>query len=275
MAIKINLKYQQITQSSHYKGLPINASETNPSYISIIEKTYRELTKLIAGYYRVVIVRVDLHPAEFCNPLLISMTDFCRSFQRKLENKYKGKVVYQWVQEQGRKIHNKGMHWHLWVGVRNHPDHREKRQAREMSKLILDSWNNFAGGLSKRNHISGWFFLERDKLTREKRLHQQELICGGGQGVLINMNHIRNREKNKNISVGGVIDECFYSLSYLAKVYSKVRTPNTQGRRLNASTNIRYFDKADQRKNQISTNLEKIDCWMKDKLSPRKLEFSQ
>ncbi len=273
MTIEINLKHQQITQSSHYKGLPINASETNPSYLSILDKTYRELTKLIAGYNRVVIVRLDIHPAKFCNPLSISMTEFCRSFQRKLEKKYKSKVTYQWVQEVGRHSYNKGVHWHLWVGVKNDPDRRPKRQANTMYRIILDSWANYAKGENERNHRSGWFFIERNKLTKENRLAEQGLIRNGGKGVLINMEMISNRENNKNIILGGVIDECFYTLSYLAKVYSKVRTPHTHGRHLSASTNIKYSDKNDFRQIDIDANLQNIQSWLEEKLIPVELEL--
>ena len=268
MAIQNNLKHQKITSLSHYHGLPINSSQGNPLYFSILEKTHRELTKLIALYTRTVIVRLDLHPGKFCNPLKIKITDFCRSFQRKLEKKYKSKVAYQWVQESGRKSYNEGFHWHIWVGVKNHPDHRPMRQAREMFDIIMESWSNYANGHDERNHKSGWFFIERNKLSRDARLEQQKLISLGGKGVQINMDIIRERKNNNSVALGGVIDECFYALSYLAKVYSKVRTPNTKGNRVFANSNIQINSKTKYRKDTIKTNKERINYCLQEIIEP-------
>lgn len=268
MAIQNNLKHQKITSLSHYHGLPINSSQGNPLYFSILEKTHRELIKIIACYSRTVIVRLDLHPGKFCNPLQIKVTDFCRSFQRKLEKKYKSKVAYQWVQESGRKSYNEGFHWHIWVGVKNHPDHRPKRQAKEMYDIIMESWSNYANGHDERNHKSGWFYIERNKLSRDARLEQQKLISLGGKGVQINMDIIRERKNNNSVALGGVIDECFYALSYLAKVYSKVRTPNTKGNRVFANSNIRCLGKSSGREGDIEKNLKIIHADMKYKIDP-------
>lgn len=259
MVIKNNLKHQKTSTSSRFKGLPVNASEDNPSYVSILEKLYRELTSLIAIHSRTVIVRLDLHPDNGCDPTLISMNDFCRSFQRKLKNKYKSEVAYQWVLESGNKKYNKGFHWHLWVGVKNHPDHQPKRQAREMYDIIEKSWVAYAGGKCKRNHHSGFFYIERKNLYPKIRKQQQKSISEGGLGVLLNLKCIYKRINNKNIVLGGVIDECFFSLSYLAKVFSKVRTPHSYGKRLFASSNINLNKFKESRKKEISINIQNIE----------------
>ena len=270
MAIKNNLPHLKTTNSPYHKGLPINVTDDNPSYVTIIDKTYRELTKLIALYTRTVFVRIDLHPAKTSNPLTISMTKFCRSFQRQLETKYKTKVAYQWVQESGKNSHNKGIHWHLWVGVKNHNDYKPKRQTKEIYDIISKSWSKYSNGSNAAYHMAGWFYVERNKLSLEQRLNQQQLISSGGDGVTLDINIIRERLLNQSIALGGVIDECFYAFSYLAKVYSKVRTDNTYGKHLIASSNISYSNEKPARKATIEENLKKIDSQLERKLQPLK-----
>jgi hypothetical protein len=146
------------------------------------------------------------------------------------------------------------------------------RQAREMYDIILESWSNYANGHDERNHKSGWFYLDRNKLSKEERLQEQKLISLGGQGVQINMDIIRERKNNNSVALGGVIDECFYALSYLAKVHSKVRTPNTKGNRTFANSNIRYPDVSNKRHNDIELNTETINALLQHKIEPIPLE---
>ena len=82
------------------------------------------------------------------------------------------------------------------------------------------------------------------------------------------MDIIRERKNNNSVALGGVIDECFYALSYLAKVYSKVRTPNTKGNRVFANSNIQINSKTKYRKDTIKTNKERINYCLQEIIEP-------
>lgn len=268
MAIVRNLKHLKGSSELYYFGLPVNASEDNPVYISIIENSYRELTKLIARYTRTVIIRLDLIPGDDINPSEIDINKFCRSFKRKLETKYKSEVAYQWVKEYGRKDYNEGIHWHFWVGVKNADDSWPYTQSKDMQNIILESWEKRAGGSSERNQKTGWFYLQRNELTIDARLHQQKLISEGGKGLLINMSKLHSRTNNRDVALGGVIDECFYALSYLAKVYSKVRTPRSKDLKTYSQSNISTRSLSSFRKARVEKELKIIHEHLSQELKP-------
>jgi hypothetical protein len=262
-----NLKHLKSSNEIYYSGLPVNASDDNPVYISIIENSYRELTKLIARYTRTVIIRVDLIPGDDANPSEIDIKEFCRSFKRKLETKYKSEVAYQWVKEYGRKDYNEGVHWHFWIGVKNADDSQPHTQSKDMQNIILESWEKRAG-FSERNQKTGWFYLQRKDLTIDARLHQQKLISQGGKGLLINMTKLQTRTNNKDVALGGVIDECFYALSYLAKVYSKVRTHRSKDLKTYSQSNITTRSLSSSRKVIVEEALKTIHKHLAKKLRP-------
>ena len=67
-----------------------------------------------------------------------------------------------------------------------------------------------------------------------------------------------NRSNNQGIALGGVIDECFYAISYLAKVYTKTKTEQDKGKRFTASSNLNTSSKRKNRTEEIESNVEKI-----------------
>jgi hypothetical protein len=265
--IKNNLPHLKTTTEQHFRGLPVNVTGETPIFISIIEKIYRELSLIMARYTKVVVVRLDLGASKGINPLQIDMSVFCRSFTRLLSAKYTSKVAYSWVREQGRKDYDSGMHFHLYVAVKIDENTREKTQATGMQKIILSSWAKQAGANS-RCHRAAWFYLERNNFTFQQRVKEQLLITEGGQGVLIRLKPLVKRHNNKNIALGGVIDECFYAISYIAKVYSKVRTPGTKGMRVTGSSSLNTKDKRSGRQVAIEKNLKWIDQQLNEKIDP-------
>lgn len=250
----------------NYLGLPINANEENHVYEEIIAKTYQELTKLIARHTRSVIIRLDLIP-DNDNAHEIDMTRFCRAFKRMLEQKYKSEVVYQWVREYGDDPYNKGLHWHIWVGVKNLTNVLPHTQAKNMHELIAKKWAEIAG-LSPRTQSNNWFYLQRDKLSIEARIEEQKLISEDERGVLINLEKLITRQSNSGIVLGGVIDECFFALSYLAKVKTKVGKSEFKGKRLSAASNLSTRGLAAKRKIEVESQLQNIQNHLDSKIEP-------
>lgn len=274
-----NLKHLTLFTNSYYKGLPVNSTEDTPCYKEILDKQYREITLLLARYTRVVVVRLDLHPASTKDPSAIEITKFCRSFKEKFKKKYgnNAKTAYLWVREQGRKQYNEGIHWHLWVALKSADNTQPHTQAVQMQEIILNSWEKQAGGKAKRNHMTSWFYLQRNKLSPASRYKEQQAIVESPdrpEGFLFDGKHILTRGgENKGVVLGGVIDECFYALSYVGKVYSKVRTPKFKDAKIFSSSNLNTKDSRDGRQEEIEGNLLKIDKWLSTCLEPMPIEI--
>lgn len=261
------LRHLQNLTDEYFLGLPINASEENQVYKEVITKTYQELTKLIARYTRTIIIRMDLIP-ENNNPHEIDMTRFCRSFTRMLNTKYDTQVVYQWVREYGTQQYNQGLHWHLWVGVKNTNKAQPHTQAKNIQELIGDKWAEMAGRSPRTRH-SGWFYIQRKKLSLQARMEEQKLISEGGKDIMINMEILATRINNRGIALGGVIDECFYALSYLAKVKTKVRTLESKNKKVSGASNISTNHiKRPSRKLVVESQLVKVRKQLEQKIQP-------
>lgn len=274
-----NIKHQKMMTDSYYTGLPVNSSNETPLFESIIAKIYREITLILARYSRVVLVRLDLHPKSI-PPDQVNMTEFRKSFTRKIQTrslshkpdtKYLTKVAYCWVKESGRNEYNQGIHWHLCLAVKADNNLQPHIQAKRLQGLILGCWESMYGKL-ERNHRSSWFYLKRDSLDYESRVIQQALIINNPdnpEDMLFNAKPITTRTNNKNIVLGGVIDETFYAVSYLAKVYSKVRTPSNKNSRIFGSSNIGFKDRSEKREIEIQKNWKEIKNQLSTKIEPK------
>jgi hypothetical protein len=253
-----NVLHQKTTTESYIKGLPINTTDENPAFPSILESTYNQLSLIIARYSSVTIVRLELHPANI-DSINVDIPEFCRSFSRKLSTKslsekkgYDSKIAYGWVREIGRGDHNNGIHWHIWVALKKPRDLKPFTHAERVQDEILNSWEKYAGGPNSRNHRTCFFLIQRSKLTYDLRLRQQQAIADNPlnpKGVLIRSGVIKTRKNNRDKVLGGVIDECFYALSYLAKVFSKV--PKVKNQRLFASSNLNTKDSKPDKQAEI------------------------
>lgn len=269
-----NLPHQETNTDSHYKGLPIMTTPNTPIYSSILEKSYRELAKICARYSRVILVRADLHPASKggLHYSDIDIKSFRKTITRKLEKAYQSKVAYCWVREQGKNEYNAGAHWHWWIAVKCNPKQRPHTQSSEIQRSIIQTWQEKVRGECQRNNMAGWFYLDRQSFSPEKRVNDQKQIAQGSaldtNDVYINREIIRSRAINKELVMGGVIDECFYSISYLAKMYTKVRTPSTSNKPVFATSNLKTLDPRDGRQEEIEKYLAMIYKHWSHKLAP-------
>lgn len=257
------------------------AGSEHPTYLKVLDNSYRELSLLCARYSRVVVVRVDLHPAASGGlaPAEINIPSFRKSIARKLESKYKSKVAFCWTREVGRNDYNDGWHWHWWFAVKCSENMQPYTQSERMSWDIIEVWQEKAGGFCERNNMAGWFYLKRDSFSLERRLTEQKQIANGSKkdenDVFINRNAMLARKINKGMVLGGVIDEAFYALSYLAKVFSKVRTEASKGKPTFASSNLKLSYPTDKkgREEEITSNLKDINEWLKEPVEP--IPFSE
>lgn len=236
-------------------------------------EAYRELSLICARYSRVIVVRVDLHPSpDGIHPHTIDTTRFRKSIVRKLNRKFRSKVAYQWVNEFGKKEYNEGSHWHWWFAIRSDDSMQPHTQAKEMGDLIISTWKEKVGGPCERNNKAGWFYLRRQDFTMEKRLSDQNQIANGTRmdknDVFFPRSIISKRTIHNNSVVGGVVDECFFALSYMAKVNSKKRPVEASGRPLFKASKLNTKDKRNDRQQEIESNLEIINTNLKTALEP-------
>lgn len=270
-----NLPHLKTTNEDRYLGLPIMCSDSNPCYSDVLEKAFRELTLISARYSRIVVVRLDLKLGKDSYPNKVDISKFRKSFTRKLERKYNSKVAYQWVREFGKSSHSIGAHWHWWVAVKASQDHRPKYQAKEITSIIQYAWMEHTSNNESRGGMAGFFFLSRKCLAIEWRKHEQEIIANGPsdneRDVLFHRKVILKRSTKE--VVGGVIDECFFALSYMAKVFTKTRTPNTSGKPVFKSSNLNTKDLRKDRQEVIEKNLTEIRHWLKEPLEPKPLVY--
>ena len=119
--------------------------------------------------------------------------------------------------------------------------------------------------------MAGWFYLQRASFTLEKRKEEQNQIANGTRGnkdILFNRQPILSRAMNKNKVLGGAIDECFYAISYLAKVHSKVRTEGSKSKPVYKTSNLNTDDKTAERKENIERQLDTIRNQLSTHLDP-------
>lgn len=268
-----NIVHQEVTSTSHFHGLPVMANAQQHVFTEILNKYYRELTLICARYSRVLVVRLDLHPASTGGlaPREIDIPSFRKSIVRKLERKYKSKVAFGWVRESGRQQYNNGWHWHWWFAVKCDVEYRPHIQQEVMFKEIISTWQEKVGGRCARNNMAGWFYLRRQDFDPHKRLNDQNQIADGSDSesdIYFNRDIIYTRALNRNLVLGGVVDECFYALSYMAKVYSKVRTEKTKGVRIFGCSNLNTEDEKAGRSEAIQGELSKIHKWLQKPIVP-------
>lgn len=211
-------------------GLPINSTESSPLLHTPLQATYKQLSILLALYSRCVVIRVDAHPIRDGEPLghgenpSLLFSAFVKNTTAQIRRRFATQVAFQWVREVGTFDYNLGPHWHFWLGCKKDNSLQAITQAQELQHIFSDAWPRyFTGG---RCHYAGWFYLERNKLCAEQRLKQQsemiDALVAGKARCNLPLSGIRERHGNLRV-VGGLIDECFFALSYLSKARSKQR----------------------------------------------------
>lgn len=250
-------------------------NDSNPCFVRMLENTYRELTLISARYTRIVVVRLDLKLGDGTFPWKVDISNFRKTFVKKLQSEYKSKVAYQWVREFGKSGDSDATHWHWWVAVKASDTYKPTSQARQIRRIINDDWIMHTGNSKSYANLAGFFDVSRKFFSLERRERQQETIANGPaenkSDVLINRNVIAKRD-SKDV-VGGVIDECFFALSYMSKVYTKTRTENTKGKPVFKSSNLNTKDIREGRQEKIEQRLSDIRDWLRIPLEPKPLTF--
>jgi hypothetical protein len=258
---------QPTSEDHYYLGLPVQTFQGNPLYIEIVKKTYRELTRLCARYTRVVLVRVDLHFPIQNDSSEPKLTPFTKAISRIFQRKYGTKVAYLWTREYGTKSRNKGRHYHVWFACKNHDNTQAHTQANWMQIQILDKWIELHGE-AKNNQKSAYYFLRRPDFTPTARTREQLLVASGDTTIQMPIGSLYNRKSNKGLILGGVIDECFYAISYLAKQYSKNRIAGDEDKPIFANSNVGLNDTRKGRAEEIENNLQYIEEWLSTQMTP-------
>lgn len=261
-----NHRHLTFSSDSHYQGLPVNCDSSRESYLEILEKSYRELTLLLARYTRAVVIRMDLYLPDGADIDKGTMAKLTKQVRERLAYTYNSKVAYLWVMES--KEDGTGVHWHLWVGVK-FENTMNKEQPARIQKIIAECWEKNVGG-GGYHHKSAWFYLQRKSTTYEARKEEQYLIANELSGVLISAKEIEDRVNKSGWVLGGVIDECFFALSYLAKSYTKVRTAQNKGMRMFSCSNVGTKDNRRGRRERIESNLEVIKAHLLKEVEPVK-----
>jgi len=271
-----NITHQKITTNSTFHGLPIMCAVKNPCYVEIINKTYRELTLLSARYNRIIVVRLDFKLSDFAYASKVNISQFRRSFVRKMEKKYNSKIGFQWVREFGKSDKTNPTHWHWWVAMKACKKNKPAIHAQRIHTAALEAWVTHTDSIHSKVNNAGYFSINRKDLSVEGRKLQQLIIANGPSenqsDVLTDRKVIANRALS-NVVVGGVFDECFYALSYMAKLYTKTSTKNTKGKPIFANSNLNTNDKKSGRKEVIERNLSKIHEWLKVPLDTMPLTY--
>lgn len=271
-----NIAHQVMIEDSKFHGLPIMCSAKSPCYVEIIEKAYRELTLLSARYGEILVVRLDFKLSDYGYASKVDISKFRKSFIRKLETRFGSKVGYQWIREYGKSNTRNPTHWHWWVAVKASKVNKPNVQSKKILIMARDAWVIHTGTDKSRVNKAGYFFLARKCFSLEGRKLQQSIIANGPSenesDVLINRKVIATRETS-NIVLGGALDECFFTLSYMAKVFTKTSTPNTKGKRVFSNSKLNTKDRRAGRQETIEENLSQIHEWLEEPLDTMPLTY--
>lgn len=116
--------------------------------------------------------------------------------------------------------------------------------------------------------IPGYFWLRREMLHLEKSYAQKEDIEKAlanlkdneteDKGYLfLRINVIKKREHFKALPVGGVLEECIYGLSYIAKTVTKHALPDNN--KMCGKSQLRHVKTNQKRENEIAEGKKIVD----------------
>ena len=217
---------QKIIHQTTYKDLPINPM-TDGLIEGALDKLHHQVHAMLSHHSKVLVVRLDL--SRPTNPDF-KISSFISDIKRRLENKYKSKSAYFMAREVGA-TKSKGEHYHLALMLKKHHRKQPATQCAEVFELVEALYKSKADPVTNSTteavDNSGFFLLETSKLDPDSRDKQRVQIQrqvdadNGYSGLVVKK--IRERKKNAFVALGGVLDECFYALSYLCKVDQKTR----------------------------------------------------
>tara|TARA_R110001583_G_scaffold64293_1_gene186945 strand:- start:355 stop:1287 length:933 start_codon:yes stop_codon:yes gene_type:complete len=242
----------KLTQNLH-KNLPIQSTEVGESIVPMLDSLYELSILQLALYSRVYAIRVNLLP---CNSIF-QMDTYIDKLTKKLsrlfyvgKERINKKIRHLWCRELNSKEFTNAFHYHILLLIPAPNNRTVKSVYDEVGKKAIEqiqqnvryeSLNSNNERLYKDNGWkwdempsvtkSGYFILDRPKLTKEEqekqRIEMQEKVDSssnlGYHSLLIEK--IQTRKHNKNLVLGGVFTEYYYASSYLCKLASK-RTDN-------------------------------------------------
>jgi hypothetical protein len=242
------------TSDSLYKGFNIQQGENGKSITKIMNGLLFFLKWMLSRHNKVAIFRLDVFPAD----TNLDISRFNQSFlgclrrglkysnnvdgtQAPIELSWKRTKLF-WIRERGTSKYNKGIHYHLVLAIPISGD----VQLNKIGFIIKDRANHYLrAGLDlpenytfpsedetnidydKKPHCSyrGFFGLDRRYIKKhqsdqQKQEIEQALSKDSGYRYL-DVSAIKKRTHNNKQVLGGVLVECIYALSYLAKLKTK------------------------------------------------------
>jgi hypothetical protein len=258
IVISIN-KSHHLTKETHYRGFPIQLGKDGGlSVIEILDSIITLLKWSLSRHNKVMVLRYDVFLAghQIAKPKLFN------EVIRRVRTKYSPNSKIFYVTERGKNPYNEGIHYHAVITVPLQDGAiitRVGRDIREVSNLYLRKHLHLGDDYlfpsdeeiilrgESQNPIDipytayrGYFQLDRRHLTptesEKQRISIKNAVDNGAGYRYLNASNIRKRSYNKSKVLGGVLVECIYSLSYLAKLKTKESLP--KGER--AYSNPRY-----------------------------------
>lgn len=222
-----------------YKGFPIQTQENG-----YVEKVLRDIHKqtfaMLSHYTEVIAVRLDLKSPTVDD---FDMGSFVTEVKRLLSNAFgNSRIGCVWVREYGRG--EKKQHYHMLLLIKRFESSHAKTQNYKTWEIVNRLYNDRAKP-KKDVWRSGYFRLERSKLSEsgreEQRISIQDAIDNKKKHPYLRIKAIKKRKHWRKEAVGGVIDEFFYAVSYLAKYEQKLKSfkENLKGKRRYSSTQLK------------------------------------
>jgi hypothetical protein len=196
------------------------------------------------------------------------------------ENYHKDTKVY-WVREEGHSDYNKGIHYHYVIAI----PYTTERNPSSIGKSIKNTIRNYlkkgeddpasytvpleeidnskeATSVMKDPSfkMTGFFILRRNDLNleaiRQQKQDIEEMLYRSQGYKYLDISSIFDRKHQPSVVLGGVIHECIFAISYLAKKVTKETLPD----RVRAYSPPRYVDNSSEsRKAQIAIHTKEVD----------------
>ncbi|MEH6711670.1 MAG: hypothetical protein V7733_10680 [Paraglaciecola polaris] len=206
----------------------------------------------LSRHNKIMVLRFDVFPAN----LELDVTAFNKVFIRRVRSIYGSDTKMLWVREKGKykDKNNSGIHYHYILTMVKNTERSIPEigtAINELSKyflrrqLYLSEEYKFPSDLEVESSIiknepitspystfRGFFGLDRRYLAPDKARSQKTQIqfaIDEERGFrYLDVSKIVNRNYNKGIALGGVLEECIYALSYLAKLKTKEDLPKSE-----------------------------------------------
>jgi hypothetical protein len=229
-----------ISHEEEYKGFKVTLPDEGRFkrdgiyIVQIMDKLLNYLMWLCARHNEVLIIRYDLYLTDSKIELQDLNTDLFKKL-RKVKNPDAKELIFQdiqyvWARELGTHEANMGIHYHFTCGFRM-PNRLQMKQItdkyQEIATKVLENKTKvtLSDELKPYIKVNGYFLLKRDMLPKKKAEQQAkdmvQQISGGEGYKYLRSDIIETRKKNTGKPIGGVLEECVYALSYLAKYVTK------------------------------------------------------